>query len=62
MKKGDQIYTPRFCTVTIEKVFKSEENARKEKYAEPTHYDDPNYSILGKHTGTNRMTFAACRK
>jgi hypothetical protein len=38
IKKGDLIETPRFLNVRIQKVFRSETNARKQKYVEPTHY------------------------
>ena len=62
MKKGDYIYTPRFCTVKIEKVFQCEANARRAGYTEPTHYIDGMYGILGKSTGINRMSFAAYKK
>ena len=63
MKKGDSIYTPRFCTVKIEEVFETAKEAHEAGYHEPTHYDNnPEYAIQGKHTGTNRMNFAAIRK
>lgn len=62
MKKGDYVYTPRFCSVKIEKVFKTEENALKAGYNEPTHYKNYEYGILGKHTGINQMLFAGYRK
>lgn len=63
MKKGDYIYTPRFCTVEITEVFEDKSAARDNGFTEPTHYDNnPEYDVLGKHTGTNRMTFAAVRK
>lgn len=62
MKKGDYIYTPRFCTVEIKDVL-SREEAREQKFTEPTHYDkDPEFDIYGKHTGVNHMIFAAVRK
>lgn len=63
MKSGDQVYTPRFCTVRIQEVFETAKEACAEGYTEPTHYDnDPEYTIQGKHTGLNRMKFAAIRK
>ena len=63
MKVGDRVYTPRFCTVTIQKVFESENEAWNEGFKESAHFDkDPEYSIYGKHTGENRMIFAAVRK
>ena len=61
MKKGDRIYTPRFCSVIIEDVL-SREEAREQGYTEPTHYKDPEFDIYGKSTGRNTMIFAAVRK
>jgi hypothetical protein len=61
MKKGDYVKTPRFCTVKIEEVFENARSARAEGYTEPTHYEGE-YEILGKHTGINRMIFAAIKK
>lgn len=61
MKKGDYIFTPRFCTVKIEQVL-SKEAAREHGFTEPTHYRDNQYEILGKSIGLNRMVFAAVRK
>lgn len=62
MKKGDYVSTPRFCSVRIEKVFRSEENARKNGFCEPTHYVNGTYGVLGKHTGINTMIFAGYKK
>ncbi len=62
MKKGDYIYTPRFCNVEIKKVFMSEENARKDGFVEPTYYKNSEYGVLGKNIGINRMVFAAFKK
>lgn len=62
MKKGDYIMTPRFCTVRIEKVCKSSDTAHKQGFVEPTYYESLEYNILGKHTGINRMIFAAIKK
>jgi hypothetical protein len=62
LKKGDMVRTPRFCTVRITKVFTSPDRARKEGFTEPTHYENAEYNILGKHTGLNRMIFAAIKK
>jgi len=59
IKKGDRVYTPRFMNVRIEKVFKSEENARRQGYTEPTHYKNGKYGVFGKVIGTNRSVFAA---
>ncbi|CVK21560.1 hypothetical protein [Sporomusa sphaeroides] len=63
MKKGDTVYTPRFCTVVITEVYEDPCKAFQEGYKEPTHYaKDPEYEILGKNIGDNRMAFAAIRK
>lgn len=63
MKPGDYVRTPRFLNVRIEEVFDNMEEARDAGYTETTHYrDDPNYGILGKSIGLNRMKFAAFRK
>lgn len=61
MKVGDHIYTPRFCTVRINEVFESENEAIENGYTEPTHYRGE-YKILGKSIGMNRMVFAAAKK
>lgn len=61
MKKGDWVDTPRFCKVKIQKVFRTEQNAKKAGYYEPTHYEKDNYKIYGKHTGTNTMVFAGVK-
>lgn len=62
MKKGDYVDTPRFCKVEIEKVFRTEENARKSGYTEPTYYKDWQYGVLGKSIGINHMIFAGFKK
>ncbi|MDR0287181.1 MAG: hypothetical protein LBI03_05690 [Clostridiales bacterium] len=62
MKQGDWINTPRFLKVEIKTVLTKAE-AREQGFTEPTHYwDDPEYDILGKNIGTNRMIFAAVIK
>ena len=61
IKKGDFVDTPRFCKVEIEKVFTSRENAARQGFHEPTHYQGE-VDILGKHTGRDRMIFAAVKK
>ena len=61
MKAGDYIYTPRFCTCKIKKVFESVKDAYAEGYNEPTHYKGE-YEILGKVTSLNHMNFAAIKK
>ena len=62
MKKGEWIYTPRFCKVKIEKVFSCEETARKQGFVEPAYYKDSECGILGKITGLNTMSFAAYKR
>lgn len=62
IKKGQYVLTPHFCTVQIDKVFRSRENAAKAGYTEPTHYQDAEFGVVGKHIGINHMTFAAFRK
>ena len=61
MKKGDFVKTPRFMTVKIEDVFENMKTAREQGYKEPTHFDDEDYEILGKHIGLNRMNFVAIK-
>lgn len=62
LKKGDIVYSPRFCHLEIQKVFQSEAAARKAGFNEQTDYKDRDYGILGKSIGMNRMIFAAYRK
>lgn len=60
MKAGDHVKTPRFLTVKIEKVFETEEEARKEGFTEPTHYNRKDgYDIVGKSLDVYHMLFAA---
>lgn len=60
MKKGDFVNTPRFLKVRIQKVFRTQNNALKAGYTEPTYYKDyEGYQVYGKHTGPNHMIFAA---
>lgn len=61
MKKGDYVYTPRFCTVKIEEVFESEMEARESGYTEPTYYQGE-YEILGESLDMYHMKFAAVKK
>ncbi len=63
MQKGDKVYTPRFCSVTIQDVL-SREEARKQGFIEPTHYNDPSgeYDVYGHVYKPNHMRFAAVRK
>ena len=62
IKAGDYIQTPRFLRVKIENVYESVTHMNKDGYNEPTHYQNDEYEICGKHIGLNRMTFAAARK
>lgn len=61
MKAGDYVYTPRFCTVRIQKVYESEASARMDGYTEPTYWEHHQYGILGKSLDLYRMEFAAYR-
>lgn len=62
MKVNDYVMTPRFCTVRIAQVFETKRDAVEAGFEEPTHYQNPEYGILGKSIGFNRMEFAAYRK
>lgn len=62
MKKGDYVYTPRFCSCEITEIYEDSNKARQEGFTEPTYYEGPEYDIRGKHTGINRMIFAAIKK
>jgi len=58
IEKGERVSTPRFLMVTIKEIL-SEPAARLGGYYEPTHFNHPEYEILGKHTGENTMEFVA---
>ena len=62
MKVNERIYTPRFCMVTVEKIFESRKEARQEGYIEPTHYHENGFTILGKSIGFNKMIFAGVKE
>ena len=62
MKKGDLIYTPRFCTVEIEEVFESSREAYEAGYTEPTHYHKDGYGVLGKTIARDYMAFAGYKE
>ena len=62
MKKGDYVYTPRFCNVMISEVYESSEKACSDGFTEPTHYTDEQWHVRGKSIGLNRMIFAAIKK
>lgn len=59
MKKGDIIYTPRFCNVEIAEVYESKAQAVAAGYVEPTHYSKDGYGIVGKVIDRYCMDFAA---
>lgn len=62
MKIGDWVNTPRFCTVRIDAIFESEQEARAHGYCEPTYYSGSDYIILGKSLDMYHMKFAAIAK
>lgn len=62
LKAGDSVYTPRFCTVKIEKVFSSRSEAAEAGYTESTGYEADGAVVVGKVTDVNRMKFAAYSK
>lgn len=62
LKAGDSVYTPRFCTVRIEKVFSGRSEAAKAGYCESTGYEADGAVVVGKVTGANSMVFAAYGK
>ena len=62
IETGDDIYTPRFCSVTIDEVFENCTDAKSAGYTEPTHYKDSVYGILGKSLDMYHMKFAAYKK
>lgn len=51
---GDRIYTPRFCTVTIAKVFRTMREAEKEGYVHSAHLK----GVYGKSLDEYHMRFA----
>ena len=62
MKKGDRVYTPRFCSVAIEEVFESRQEAAEHGYTEPTHYHKDGYTVLGWFYKPNYALFAAVKE
>ncbi len=62
MELGKKIATPRFCTITISAMFANGKDAREAGYTEGTGFVHPDWEILGKHDGMNRMVFAAIVK
>ena len=61
MKKGDRVYTPRFCTVKISEIFADKEEAEKAGFTEPTYYEG-DFEIRGRSMDLYHMEFAAYRK
>jgi len=61
MKKGDKIYTPRFCTVQIEEIFQSEREAKEAGYKENTYYEDGGFAVFGKSLDPYHMEFAGVK-
>ncbi len=61
MKKGTRVYTERFCTVIIDKVFENAEEARKAGYTETTYTTVDGYAIKGRSIDCYHMDFAAVR-
>jgi hypothetical protein len=62
MQVGDYIETPRFLKVEIKAVFDETTLARECGFIESADYEDSAWDIKGKHSGHNRMIFAAVRK
>lgn len=62
IRVGAYVKTPRFCTVQLEAVFTDRQAAKEAGYVEPTYYENEQWDISGKHTGINRMVFAAVKK
>ena len=62
MSIGQQVYTPRFCTVRIMDIFDSEAEARQAGWTEQTYYEDPEWIILGRTIDMYHMDFAAAHK
>ena len=60
--KDSWVDTPRFMKVKIVDVYESRKDAYADGYTEPTHYNNPEYGILGKNTSVNHMIFAAYKK
>lgn len=61
MKKGDKVYTRRFCTVKVKEVFQSRREAREAGYTEDAYYNSGEWLILGKSTDFYHMEFAAAK-
>lgn len=64
MNTGDRVYTPRFCTVRIEEIFDSPQEAAEAGFTAPTFYQDPAgvFGVSGRSLDLYHMEFAAYRK
>ena len=61
MKKGDKVYTRRFCTVEVKEVFQSRREAQEAGYTEDAYYNGVDYLIFGKSIDMYHMEFAAAK-
>ena len=62
IRVDDLVFTPRFCTVRITRIFNSRCEAIREGFSEPTHYHKDGYGILGKSLDLYHMEFAAVKE
>ena len=61
MKKGDKVYTPRFCTVTIEKIFDNVKDMVRAGYSNDSYYCENGWRVYGKSLDLYHMEFAASK-
>lgn len=62
MEVGKYVYTPRFCSVRIRRIFESMEEAYEKGYTEPTHYHKDGYTVLGNFYKENHAVFAGVKE
>ena len=62
LKKGDSLYSPRFCTIWLDEVFDSVEELRAAGFNEPTYFNNKRWEIRGKSIDMYHMLFAAAPK
>ena len=62
LKEGDDLYSPRFCWITIKKVYDTVADLFAAGYSEPTHIWNDRWDIRGKSLDMNHMDFAAAPK
>jgi hypothetical protein len=62
MQVGDYVKTPRFLNVKIGAIFGDARLAAECGFVGTTDYEDGEWDIKGKHSGHNRMIFAAVKK